>query len=76
MAAGRAAALLPALPEGGGEEPVPGHRLRSRWVPSALTALGQRAARRHRELPPPEPLWQEETPTAAAPSGRPVAVTP
>jgi NAD(P)-dependent dehydrogenase (short-subunit alcohol dehydrogenase family) len=72
-----AAALLPAPPEVGGEEAVPGHRIRSRWVPSALTALGQRAARRHRELPPPEPLWREETaPAAAAPPTRPVAVTP
>lgn len=61
------AALLPAPPaDGGGLEAVPGHRIRSRWVPSALTALGQRAARRNREVPPPargrEPRLPERAP--------------
>ncbi|HEX2163511.1 MAG TPA: SDR family oxidoreductase [Thermoanaerobaculia bacterium] len=52
-----ASAVLPAPPEDGeaGIEPVPGHRLSSRWTQSPLTLLGRRAARRNRELPPPPP---------------------
>ena len=69
-----AAALLPAPAESGGDDAVPGHRIRSRWVPSALTALGQRAARRYRELPRPVPLERrrqrlEPVPPPAGPAG-------
>lgn len=47
------AALLPAPGGEGPAEAVPGHRIRSRWVPSVLTVLGERAAGRYREMP----LW-------------------
>lgn len=68
-----AAALLPApAGDGGDGEAVPGHRLRSRWVPSALTTLGERAAGRHHELPAAE----EPVPAAPPRRQRPTAVRP
>lgn len=66
------AALLPAPPEdGSGVEAVPGHRIRSHWVPSALTFLGERAARRHRELAAPEARRSGPPKPAPAPAGPP-----